>query len=870
MMLAQPHRAPLGSRWSSAEQTRLSPTTFSLPRRRLLLAMCSRFYSPSFVFSLAAVSILVAKAVHIYTHVSALPTVQLHRWILSFFAQDSAAILVLRLLFDHDVLHASRLAQVPAKILITVFVFWVTALGTINTCFFLLTGSEIHWRNIAFASDASSRALLLSGAFTFLAVVCGLLAISWLFQDVLFDGYGLATNAIKWPCTRLRKDGSYGSPEVRYMAIDGSNGDSFDNGDDATQREFSGEKPGVWTSTLRKGKPYIKALLYCLVVGTLVAQFVLVVVRPHESSLVFLSWTSALLPFVDFSSSSPNLEKLDPFFGNGINHRWDNTTALRPTPVWPWLSHEPRIGGFADWYDGKEHYSAAADPLKISNLDSDIIPMLQTSLKDIELRHVMFVFLESTRKDVFPLKKNDMIWTELLDSYLPEALPQDAHDRLSNLTRNANYLTGDYDDGFEHEPDEQKRRGGINFNNAFTTSTYTLKSLTGTLCGVTPLVADFNLEYNHHIYQPCLAQIFDALNKVETVGTQDGFTGYKWVSRFMQSVTLDFDNFRPLMRAVGYTSDNLIDSEYLRSREAKFGPVELPDINYFGMVETPLEEYIRDSFSSARNNNERLFLSHITSTSHHPFRMPDEESYVPLANGKHRDLSHYLNAIGYDDRWLGRILAILEEEGASNNTLLVVVGDHGLSMPENDIVSSYYNPNVGSNHVPLVISHPQLPSVHVDDPVIASQILPTVLDLLLKTNSLAKSQKQALVDLLSIYEGQSLLREQKMATATTGQGNWQFTLVNPGRAMLSVRDARRPNLRLIVPVIDNVEWQFTELVSDPKEADPVQGFNFASFLGKIQSRFGRETARWAEEAAFISRWWVEENSRRWRYGPYSA
>ncbi|KND92031.1 hypothetical protein TOPH_03367 [Tolypocladium ophioglossoides CBS 100239] len=87
--------------------------------------------------------------------------------------------------------------------------------------------------------------------------------------------------------------------------------------------------------------------------------------------------------------------------------------------------------------------------------------------------------------------------------------------------------------------------------------------------------------------------------------------------------------------------------------------------------------------------------------------------------------------------------------------------------------------------------------------------------------------------------------------------------------MLAVRDGRQPNWRLIVPVVDNIEWRFTDLGSDPHEQEPVVSFGFWSLLHSVERRHGREAAEWVEEAAFMARWWVEENSKRWRYGPYA-
>jgi arylsulfatase A-like enzyme len=301
-----------------------------------------------------------------------------------------------------------------------------------------------------------------------------------------------------------------------------------------------------------------------------------------------------------------------------------------------------------------------------------------------------------------------------------------------------------------------------------------------------------------------------------------------------------------------------------------------------------LKTTFETSFISAKENDERVFMTHITSTSHHPYVMPADETYVPLASGNGLDdLSHYVNSIGYDDRWLGKVLDVLEEQGVSNETLIVFAGDHGLSIPENDILASYYNPNVGCNHVPLGISHPNLPHINADDSISSIEILPTILDLLLETGSLSTGAGQAARDLIANYEGQSLIRKLRHNVAPNeaekgsdearpagdngvSLGNWQFIVMNPGRAMVGVRDARQKSWRLVAPVIENVAWRFTDLDSDPTEASPVMGFEFSHFLKQIEELHGIEAATWTEEAAFVTRWWVEENSKRWRYGPYAG
>ncbi|KND91907.1 Lipoteichoic acid synthase-like YvgJ [Tolypocladium ophioglossoides CBS 100239] len=838
--------------------------------RRIALALTSRFANRRFAFATAAVAIIGAKAFHLYAHFAALPTSDVLRYGLSFFAQDAVFLLVLRLLLDGQLFANLRWLRIVTTTLATAVVLAVLFLAAINISFFVVAGSEIHWRNIAVAGDSSSWTMLLTGLFSCSLVLGAVLLLAWALQDFSYIVAGLALDIIKWPLSFLISRIPYRRwrmpRNVRYEHIpqhdvEGAVEPKF-NDDESSSPERGAQGPPPVSSRWM-------VALYVLVGLTMLVQAVTTILRPDENSLSFMSWTLPLLPFVDFAHSSPTLATLLPFHGSSINFSWDNRTALADPVRFSWLPEETSLPGFEDWYENREHYRASEDPLKISNMDDELLPELRHKLQDVNIRHVMLIKLESTRKDVFPIKKDGLIWNRLTKSFKNGSLPQEARDRLATLTRNANFLTGDYGDGFEHA--DAKQRGGINVNNAHTTSTYTLKSLAGTICGLTPLVADFNVEQSHHFYQPCLPHIFNALNKVKHGGdaaAKGNFTSFKWRSMFVQSVTDTYDKQYAEMPVLGYTNENLVTKEYLQSDSAKFGKVNMSDINYYGMPEIAIKDYIRDAFASAKKNDERVFLSHLTSTTHHPFGMPEDEKYIPLASEKKLDdLSHYINAVGYVDRWLGQILEVLEQEGVADETLLVLVGDHGLSIAENGGITPYYNSNIGNFHVPMVLSHPKLPHVDINDAVVSLQILPTILDLLMETGSLSQAEKAAAHDLVRNYEGQSLIRPLRKSSDKTGQGDWQYTVMNPGRATLSVRDARIPNYRLIVPIVDDTEWRFTDLAKDPHEEDPILSFGFISFLRAIEKKHGIDASKWAEEGAFMTRWWVEENNKRWRYDP---
>ncbi|KAI9171028.1 hypothetical protein HJFPF1_00507 [Paramyrothecium foliicola] len=859
--------------------------------RRWSPRLGSRLANLQVIFAFSTLITFSAKFVHISAHHEAVAIKTLHRWGFSFFAQDVALTILIRFILDYRTAKLLEKVKYLRYVLATALVFLNIAISLVAVTFYFVAGAELRWRDLALAGDKSSRGLILSGTLTFIVTVTAILLFSLLLQSLFFAVFGYAVDlfygffTVAWQIPRKIK-----LLRARYSALpqlDDEAATKYEANDDS-----SSEKGGDSDVPDKEHKPLlfllvhllflrlripisypilfilIMTLLYLAVTGVLLALAILVSMRPNDGTLNYLAWTTIFLPFVDFSSTPPSLQRMKPVFTSGIQHSWDKSSAVAPLTAVDWLTPETAPTGFQDWLSNSPHYNATADPMKISNLEEPVLSVIQDALQDVPIRHVMLIFLESTRHDMFPIKKDGVVWDRLADSFPNKKLPKKAQRKLANLTGTANYITGDYDDGFDHDEASMPKRGGIRFTNAQTTSTYTLKSLVGTMCGIAPMLKDFNLEYSHHIYQPCLPHIFEAMNLVDRsqVSDTDPYAASRWQSYYMMTAVIDYDNTEQLLGSVGFPHNHTIAKEYLMSDEARHGPVKLPDVNYFGFEEDPLEEYIRDAFISAKENDERVFLSHLTSTSHHPFGMPKSEEYVPLAKGLD-DLSRYVNAEGYDNKWIRKILNVLDEQGVANETLVVFVGDHGLSMPENDVVSTYYNPSYANNHVPLVLSHPKLPAIDIDDPVSSNQILPTILDLLLETNSLDSASHRVATDLVRNYEGQSLVRPIQKSNSVTA--NWQYTVVNPGRSMISVRDARYPERYLVVPVVDHVEWRFTNTEEDPLEKDSVQGFSFKRFVKRVNDKHGLETAKWVEEAAFRTQWWVEENGKRWRYGLYA-
>jgi phosphoglycerol transferase MdoB-like AlkP superfamily enzyme len=156
----------------------------------------------------------------------------------------------------------------------------------------------------------------------------------------------------------------------------------------------------------------------------------------------------------------------------------------------------------------------------------------------------------------------------------------------------------------------------------------------------------------------------------------------------MQSVTEKYDNQDKLTLALGFKDKKT--KETIERPSAKHYPVKSEEVNYYGYAETELLDYIRDAIDDAERDHQRLFLTHLTSTTHHPWGIPNNtyEQILGSSKGHNDNLNRYLNAIAFADDWLATILEVLKEKGVANETLLVVAGDQ-YDIQNSDLLSIY-------------------------------------------------------------------------------------------------------------------------------------------------------------------------------------
>ncbi|KAJ5779383.1 hypothetical protein N7457_007103 [Penicillium paradoxum] len=573
-------------------------------------------------------------------------------------------------------------------------------------------------------------------------------------------------------------------------------------------------------------------------------------------------------------------------------------------------------------------YNPVQDPMRITNLDLEPLAPLKEALKDhaIPINHIVFVFLESGRKDLFPLTNTSRLYDQIRESYeiYGEEDEADLHDKLSQVTPVAERLTGE-PSGFGSPANATNSElGGFSYNGILSGSTLSAKSRLVNYCGLGPLPVDFMHENKIIPYQPCLMHILDLFNqrkglaasKNSTVNSfvrsaanitinsitnatitnstitnstinsvtnstissitnstinsttpaiitpPHDFLEREWQTIYAQSVTGEFQEQTRLMEMLGFNQS--LYSEDIDVEDAKYFHEGMEKINYFGYPETEARPYIKDMIDETLRQGKRLFLSHFTSTTHHPWGTPEgwnREGY--FGNSQHEHMDGFLNANRFVDSWLGDLMDMLGEAGIANETLTIFVGDHGQAFEEDSSVTgTYHNPHISNFRVPLLFHHPLLPRMHLNVNGSAVSILPTVLDLLVNTNSLNAMDTEIALDLMNEYEGQSLIRPYR--TSQNGREAWNMGIINAGGSMLSVGSAAVP-WRLNLPLNNDFEYRFTDLEKDPYELAAITGWTMGSLAAEVHSKHGPEAFEWAQKAEKVGLWWVAERKKLWNY-----
>lgn len=240
-------------------------------------------------------------------------------------------------------------------------------------------------------------------------------------------------------------------------------------------------------------------------------------------------------------------------------------------------------------------------------------------------------------------------------------------------------------------------REGLVVENTYTTVVHTSKALVGILCGGFPRL---NLQIDEAreggLPLACMPQLLGEL-------------GYR--TRYAQTADGSFEDRVGLVRNMGF--------EEWRMREDLDGE----EAGYLGMDERAL---IAPAVEWATEDDDRpLFLTLLTSVSHHPYHVPGE----PPVEGR-PTWDHYRNAVRHVDAAVGELVAAVKKE--LPDALFIIVGDHGEGFGEHEIWGHNLLAYEEAIRVPLILygADERLPRGRLGGLRHQVDLLPTLLDLL--------------------------------------------------------------------------------------------------------------------------------------------
>lgn len=218
--------------------------------------------------------------------------------------------------------------------------------------------------------------------------------------------------------------------------------------------------------------------------------------------------------------------------------------------------------------------------------------------------------------------------------------------------------------------------------NAYTVVPHTSKALTATNCGYAPPL-DTKLTESEPAGLPstCLPGLL----------RENGYA-----TAFFQSAVGEFERRPDLVRNLGYDSFHPVE---------EFPTAGFGRANYFGWEDDIMLEPSRDWLRS--QGDQPFLLTYLTVTGHHDYRLPDTFPLEHLADEEEFD--NYLNGARYVDRFVSKVFGMLAEEGHADDTMVVVLADHGEGFGEHGLRqhdNTIYNEGI---KVPYLVYDPTNP-----------------------------------------------------------------------------------------------------------------------------------------------------------------
>jgi lipoteichoic acid synthase len=240
---------------------------------------------------------------------------------------------------------------------------------------------------------------------------------------------------------------------------------------------------------------------------------------------------------------------------------------------------------------------------------------------------------------------------------------------------------------------------------AYAVVPHTSKALVASLCGVPPPLDTARTESEPGIIPArCLPDLLEE-------------HGYQSV--FFQSATEKFERRPQLVDNMGY--EDFFATQHM-SKEG------FEETNYFGYEDNIMLDPSREWLEE--NGDEPFFATYLTATGHHQYVVPNR--YGKKRFVEDEELNRYLNTLRYQDFFLMNLFAQYKDLGLYEDTIFVVLGDHGEGFDEHGLKQHDNTIYEEGLRIPFVIHQAGRweGGEWIEPAVSELDILPTVADLL--------------------------------------------------------------------------------------------------------------------------------------------
>ena len=263
---------------------------------------------------------------------------------------------------------------------------------------------------------------------------------------------------------------------------------------------------------------------------------------------------------------------------------------------------------------------------------------------------------------------------------------------------------------------DELAKSSILAERAYTVVPHSHNALTATNCGVDPPLGPWGTKLlgsrDDAVPSTCLADLLKE-------------QGYD--AAYFTSQTAEFENSPKVLENLGYEEFYSVEGMETEGFEKA---------NYFAYEDDVMLEPSESWLREQKKSGKPFLVSYLTGTAHHEYLAP-QERYGREEYTDNDVVNRYLNSVRYQDIFLKNLFDQYKELGLYEDTVFVVIGDHGEAFGEHGRFQHDNVPYEEGLRVPMLVHDPRWCPAggceeggRIEEPVNQLDILPTVADLL--------------------------------------------------------------------------------------------------------------------------------------------